>query len=87
MGNRQRVRRSPKHRLHRSLCTQGHTWHTGRFGLQDILDNFTIDDCLPREGWDATKRNMQGRGPITVQLLVSQAREKELDELASVMTL
>ena len=58
-----------------------------RFGLREILDNFTIDDGLPREGWGATKRNTQGRGPITVQLLVSQARQKELDELGSVTTL
>ena len=59
-GSHRRLKRMLRHSGGLSLLC-------GCLGVQVVVDNHTIDDSLRAEGWDVTKRSMQG--PVTVQHL------------------
>ena len=59
----------------------------GKLGPQVVMDKDTIDDILRREGWDPTKRDMRGQGPLRVRIYAARARQKALSDQGDIKTL
>ena len=58
----------------------------GRVGVQVVVDNHTIDDSLATNGWDATKEQSMGKGPLMKKGNPSRTRRRFLTGMQHLRT-